>query len=129
MLLQIVEDDGIRFPLLVILAGVLFEFVGIVPFLIKLRTRELKRTVLYLYLSLLARYKRKAYASRADGAVGEYGGQVSYQRFVNMSLERGTLVGDGNLVNEFALCLVIVEDMNKVSIPCVTLTLMLKLFS
>jgi hypothetical protein len=32
-----------------------------------------------------------------------------------MSLERGTLVVDGNLVNEPTLCLITVKDMNEIA--------------
>ena len=96
MLLEVVEDDGVGLPLLVILMCILFQFVGVGPLLVEGGTTQFERAVLYLYFSMFARNEGETNAGRSDGTVREYGGQVAYQRLVYMCLERGALVLDCN---------------------------------
>ena len=100
VLLEVVENDGVGLPLLVILMGVLFQIISIGPLLIERCACELEGAVLHFDVTFLAWYEGKTDAGRADLAIRKYGCEVTNEWFVQMGLKCRALVDNVNFSEE-----------------------------
>ena len=115
MLLEVVENDGVGLPLLVIFVGVLFQIISIGPLLIERCACELEGAVLHFDVTFLAWYEGKTDAGRADLAIRKDGCEVTNEWFVQMGLKCRALVDNVNFSEELTCRLVTVEDLNEVA--------------